>query len=211
MRALLAEFLARVPGMRVVAESGDAAQARLDATRTQANVVIADVELCVPRHGADAEPLLPALAPYRVLCLAGSGARDEVIQALRLGAWGVLYHTAHPARLVRQVRAAAAGAAWEDLEHVAHLLARPTRASQQRSLPAPIGLALSARERAIIIEVAAGASNAAIAQAMALRPQTVKNRLSAIFDKLGVSTRVELALYALHHQLLDPSPPGPPA
>ena len=67
---------------------------------------------------------------------------------------------------------------------------------------------LTRRELDIVREVTEGATNKDIALRFDLSEQTVKNHLSNIFDKLGVSTRLELALYAVHHRLLDaPLPP----
>jgi two-component system nitrate/nitrite response regulator NarL len=197
--ALVAEFLSQAPGVSVEGRTLDLAHARQLATASQAHVVVMDLEL-YRFADAVATGLLAPDAPYRVLVLAGPSVDGHAIDAMRQGVWGVVYQNAHPARLLRQVRAAAAGAPWEDLPLVAHLLTpRPherTSAALEQSHPW-----LSRRERDLIVEVAAGATNADIARSLGLRPQTVKNRLSSIFDKLGVSTRLELALYAVHHEL----------
>jgi DNA-binding NarL/FixJ family response regulator len=67
----------------------------------------------------------------------------------------------------------------------------------------PPASSLSGRELEIVEAVLGGATNKDIAAQFGISPQTVKNHLSSIFDKLGVSTRLELALYARHHHLLD--------
>ena len=72
------------------------------------------------------------------------------------------------------------------------------RGAVEFSRPVPT---LTPREREIVTAVAEGATNRDVAIRFGLSPQTVKNYLSDIFDKLGVSSRLELALYALHHQL----------
>jgi DNA-binding NarL/FixJ family response regulator len=64
---------------------------------------------------------------------------------------------------------------------------------------------LSQREREIVALVAQGYKNKEIAEKMFISEQTVKNHLHNIFDKLGVSDRLELALYAIHKGLHDPS------
>jgi len=61
--------------------------------------------------------------------------------------------------------------------------------------------ALSTREREIVVLVAQGFKNKEMAERMFISEQTVKNHLHNIFDKLGVSDRLELALYAIHHNL----------
>jgi len=67
---------------------------------------------------------------------------------------------------------------------------------------------LTPRELQIITAVVEGASNKEIGEQFGLSTQTVKNHLSSIYDKLGVSSRLELALFAVHHRLLDQRPPG---
>jgi two-component system nitrate/nitrite response regulator NarL len=67
------------------------------------------------------------------------------------------------------------------------------------------GAALSQREREIVVLVAQGFKNKEMAERMFISEQTVKNHLHNIFDKLGVSDRLELALYAIHHNLHDQS------
>ena len=63
---------------------------------------------------------------------------------------------------------------------------------------------LTARERQVVQLVVAGCSNDRIAERLLIRPQTVKNQLSRIYAKMGVSTRVQLAVYAVRHGLAEP-------
>ena len=63
---------------------------------------------------------------------------------------------------------------------------------------------LTARERQVVQLVVAGCSNDRIAERLLIRPQTVKNQLSRIYAKVGVSTRVQLAVYAVRHGLAEP-------
>jgi len=64
---------------------------------------------------------------------------------------------------------------------------------------------LTPRELEITAEVISGYTNREIAEKLTISQQTVKHHLSNIFDKLGVYNRVELALFALHHNIIDPS------
>jgi DNA-binding NarL/FixJ family response regulator len=68
--------------------------------------------------------------------------------------------------------------------------------------PSPIDT-LTRRELRIVAAIVDGATNRDIAERLGLSEQTVKNHLSHIFDKVGVSNRLELALFAIHHKLLD--------
>ena len=71
-------------------------------------------------------------------------------------------------------------------------------------------ISLTNRERDIVRVVLEGASNRVIADRLGLREQTVKNHLSSIFSKLGVSSRLELALFVLEHGIVERRP-GPPS
>ena len=82
---------------------------------------------------------------------------------------------------------------------VQHLRATTREAAPART-PAML---LTRRELQIVAAIVEGASNKDIGQQFGLSEQTVKNHLSHIFDKVGVSNRLELALYAVHHKLLE--------
>jgi two-component system, NarL family, nitrate/nitrite response regulator NarL len=73
----------------------------------------------------------------------------------------------------------------------------------RRHAPALPTFRLTARERQVVQLVAAGCSNDRIAERLQIRPQTVKNQLSRIYAKMGVSTRVQLAVYAVRHGLAE--------
>lgn len=62
---------------------------------------------------------------------------------------------------------------------------------------------LTAREKQVVVLVAAGYTNRDIAQEFGVSEQTIKHHIANIFDKLGVSNRLELLLFALHHRLID--------
>jgi len=69
--------------------------------------------------------------------------------------------------------------------------------------PAVPTFRLTARERQVVQLVVAGCSNDRIAERLLIRPQTVKNQLSRIYSKMGVATRVQLAVYAVRHGLAE--------
>ncbi|MEZ5294439.1 MAG: response regulator transcription factor [Vicinamibacterales bacterium] len=138
----------------------------------------------------------------RLLLLASATTSARVLDALRLGAWGVVRFDAHPEELLALIRAAGAGQAWDELRYAGQFLKEVRRdGGVEPLLSAPV--ALTPRELQVVAALVGGASNAAIAGNLGLRPQTIKNRLSTIFDKVGVSSRLELALYAVHHRLAD--------
>ncbi len=135
----------------------------------------------------------------RVVVLTAGIDDDQQLAALEAGACGILLKQAVTAILFKCIRTVMAGQFWVGRESVASVVAALRRAR----LPAkalPFGL--TARQLTIVQEVAAGATNRDIAALMKTREDTVKHHLSSIFDKCGVSNRVELAMFAVNHGLL---------
>jgi len=122
--------------------------------------------------------------------------------ALTLGAHGVLLKDALASALCDCVRAVARGDYWIGREEVRDLVQALRRVDQPAPAPSPADT-LTARELQMVGAVFEGASNRDIALRFNLSEQTVKNHLTKVFDKVGVSSRLELALYAGHHHLLD--------
>ena len=125
----------------------------------------------------------------------------QTVEAVRLGAVGVLTPNADAGVLLRCLRAVCAGTLWIPRESIAQLIAAPSR-QPQCELGRPFGL--TQRELDVVRSVAEGYSNREIAQRLAVKEDTVKHHVSAAFDKTGTFSRVELALFALHHQLARP-------
>jgi DNA-binding NarL/FixJ family response regulator len=142
--------------------------------------------------------------PVRTLLLTASIDKPQIVQALKLGAYGVILKECTTRRLFDGIRCVMAGQYWVGRESVSDLI----KALRSVSLPpggaAPAkGFGLTPRELEIVPLVVAGYSNPDIAQRCSISEQTVKHHMSNIFDKLGVSNRLELALFAVNHQLRD--------
>jgi two-component system, NarL family, nitrate/nitrite response regulator NarL len=134
----------------------------------------------------------------RVIVLLDSSEQIAVIEAFRAGAHGVFCRT-EPFRLLGKcIQCVANGQIWansRELHFLLEALAQP-KASATVNLKAGL---LSAREIDVVMCVAEGLSNREIAQRLKLTEHTIKNYLFRIFDKLGVSSRVEVVLYALRN------------
>ena len=132
---------------------------------------------------------------------------DETITALQLGARGVILKESATQLLYRCLQAVMAGEYWVGHERVHDIVQHLARGHAQRptrtATPAQM---LTRRELQVVAAIVEGASNKDIGQQFGLSEQTVKNHLSHIFDKVGVSNRLELALYAVHHKLLKKAP-----
>lgn len=129
----------------------------------------------------------------------------DIVTALQLGARAVVLKESASDVLYKCIQAVMQGQYWLSRKPVPTLVAalREVAASERGATRKHFGL--TPREREIIGAVLAGSSNSDIATKFSISEKTVKHHLTNIFDKVGVSTRLELALFALHHRL-EPIP-----
>ena len=138
----------------------------------------------------------------RVVLLTASIEQEESVLALQLGARGIVLKDSSIDLVFRCIRSVASGQYWVGHERVSDLVEALRRENTADADGAPKPR-LTARERDVVGAIVEGATNKDIAQQFGVSEQTVKNHLSNIFDKLGLSNRLELALYAVHHRLLE--------
>ncbi len=144
----------------------------------------------------------------RVIILTASEDKNEFVQAMKLGCSGIVLKQTAPDLIVKSIRKVHSGEIWLD-SHTTAAVMRQFSTALEGGHAATSELAgkgrerspLSAREREIVALVAQGYKNKEMAEKMFISEQTVKNHLHNIFDKLGVSDRLELALYAIHKGL----------
>ena len=142
----------------------------------------------------------------RVIVLTASEDKNEFVQAMKLGCSGIVLKQTAPELIVKSIRKVHSGEIWLD-SHTTAAVMRQFSTGLDNSSSGQGGSKnrerspLSAREREIVALVAQGYKNKEMAEKMFISEQTVKNHLHNIFDKLGVSDRLELALYAIHKGL----------
>jgi two-component system, NarL family, nitrate/nitrite response regulator NarL len=139
--------------------------------------------------------------PTRVIVLTAAEDDRDVVRAMRLGARGVVLKQSASDLLLKSIHKVYDGEIWLDNRMTAEVIdafKKSAEAGQRREKPL-----LSDREKEIVQLVAQGFRNREIGEKLFISEQTVKNHLHNIFDKLGVSDRLELALYAIHHRLID--------
>jgi DNA-binding NarL/FixJ family response regulator len=127
----------------------------------------------------------------------------DAVRAMRLGARGIVLKQSASDLLVKSIHRVHAGEIWLDNRITTEVLKAFTKSSDggpKRDKPL-----LSSRETEIVKLVAGGLRNKEIGEKLFISEQTVKNHLHNIFDKLGVSDRLELALYAIHHRMIETS------
>ena len=137
----------------------------------------------------------------KVIVLTASEEERDIVRAMRLGARGVILKQTATDMLIKSIRKVYQGEIWLDKRMMAEVMRAFTKSSEQgvkRDKPL-----LSDREKEIVQLVAQGFRNREIGEKLFISEQTVKNHLHNIFDKLGVSDRLELALYAIHHRLIE--------
>jgi DNA-binding NarL/FixJ family response regulator len=139
--------------------------------------------------------------PTRVIVLTAAEDDRDVIRAMRLGARGVVLKQSASDLLVKSIRKVQDGEFWLDNRMTAEVIDAFKKAAEsgQRGEKRLV----SDREKEIVQLVAQGFRNREIGEKLFISEQTVKNHLHNIFDKLGVSDRLELALYAIHHRLVS--------
>jgi DNA-binding NarL/FixJ family response regulator len=142
----------------------------------------------------------------KVIVLTASDDKNEFVQAMKLGCSGIVLKQTAPELIVKSIRKVNGGEIWLDSHTTAAVMRQfaspgepggPANGSTKTRERSP----LSQREREIVQLVAQGFKNKEMAEKMFISEQTVKNHLHNIFDKLGVSDRLELALYAIHKGL----------
>ena len=202
----LQKLLSLEKDFEVVAQVGDGDQVLRAIEEHHPDVLLLDLKL----PGTHGLTILQKLqisqnATTKVIVLTASDDRNEFVQAMKLGTSGIVLKQSPTELLLKSIRRVHAGEIWLDSSTTAAVV-RQLASSEDRS-PAPRNgrvrerSPLSQREREIVALVSQGFKNKEMAQKMFISEQTVKNHLHNIFDKLGVSDRLELALYAIHKKL----------
>ena len=202
VRAGLRALLEREPGLMVVGEAADCAQARA-ALGARPDILLLDADL---ESGLEGLPeLLAAAEGARLLLLASRDEPQAHERALGLGALGLVWKQAPPQVLLKAIEKVHAGEAWFDRAVIAGVLSRLRRPEFRQETPEADKMAqLTARERELIPLVAQGLRNKEIAERLFISEVTVRHHLTRIFQKLEVADRAELMLYALRHGLAEP-------
>lgn len=203
------QILELEPGVVVVGEAVDGDDALRQVAMTAPDVLLLDLQM--PRRTGF--EVLAALAEtgssVKTVLLSGAVDRVQTIEAFRIGARGVLRKDADVELLVDCLHNVTAGRYWMEQDVVTgQEPAKGGVPAGQATGPEAKGdclppVPLTRRELQVVAAIVDGASNDDIGQRYGMRTQTVKNHLTNIFDKLGVSSRLELAMFAVSHHLIE--------
>ena len=207
LRRGLAALLGQQADLKVVGEAGDAAAALHVLPDAKPDVVLLDNHLPGVR-GVDAIADLRAASPTsHIVMLTVSDDEADLVAALRAGAQGYLLKTMDSAPLADAVRRAARGESVVSPEMMGKLVAAlqaPGLAAGDEAAASDAAAeprsALSMREEDVLHEIAAGASNKAIARTLGIAETTVKIHVQHILRKLGLTSRVQVAVYATERE-----------
>ncbi|HYP13602.1 MAG TPA: response regulator transcription factor [Bryobacteraceae bacterium] len=200
----LRKLLTLEDDIEVVGEASDGREVVQVVQETQPDVLILDLRMPHMDGLAALQALQQVEKKARVIVLTASEDKNEFVQAMKLGCSGIVLKQTAPELIVKSIRKVNAGEIWLDSHTTAAVMRQfaapgdvvPGAAAKGRERSP-----LSQREREIVSLVAQGYKNREMAEKMFISEQTVKNHLHNIFDKLGVSDRLELALYAIHKGL----------
>lgn len=199
-RSGIKALLQRQPDFEVVGEAGDGLEGLKRAKSLKPDVVLLDLHM-PGISGREAVQLIVEEVPEtRVVMLTVSEDADDLLEALRAGAQGYLLKNIDADFLINAVRRAAAGEAVMSSQMTAKLMQNVCRANKQS--PVADHEKLSPREREILLFLARGSSNKEIARTLDLAESTVKIHIQGILRKLGMSSRVQAAVYAVEHGLV---------
>lgn len=197
-------LLGSQPGLVVVGEAADGEEAVKLTSELRPDILLLD--LSMPRMpGLEALRELTDAAPYlRTILLTSEIEKKQVLEALQLGARGIVLKNAVLEDLTASVRSVMAGHYWLRGGEVTNLVS-VLKELMVEAAPAPKNtFGLTPRELDVVRNVVQGGTNRDIATSLGISEETVKRHLTNAFDKTGVSNRLELALFAMHHQLVAP-------
>ncbi len=200
----LRKLLEAEKDFKVIGEAADGGEAIEMAQQLKPDVLLLD--LAMPRvPGLEAlRQLGSSVEAIKVILLTAAIEREQIVDALHHGVRGVVLKESATELLLKSIRCVMSGQYWVGRESVSDLVriirdltAIPEQGTRKRSYN------LTPRELDIISAIVDGYTNKDIAEKFAIAEQTVKHHLGNIFDKLGVSNRLELALFAVNHNLVE--------
>ena len=204
----LCRLLALEEDFTIVAQAHDGREVLQVLQEHEPDILLLDLKMPNLDGLGTLQKLQAARNRTKVIVLTASEDKSEFVQAVKFGTSGIVLKQTATELLIKSIRKVYAGEIWLDSNTTAAVMRQFASAEESPAAAAPPPPTrdrerspLSQREREIVSLVAQGFKNKEMAEKMFISEQTVKNHLHNIFDKLGVSDRLELALYAIHNNL----------
>jgi DNA-binding NarL/FixJ family response regulator len=197
----LRKLLSLEEDFQVIGEAEDGKEAVEMVQKLMPDILLLDLKMPNLSGIGALEALGDKNKTTRVIVLTASEDEAAVVQAMRMGTAGIVLKQTATELLIKSIRKVYDGEIWLDSRMTTAVM---KEFSQPAPVREPIKTVLSTREREVVALVCQGFRNKEIAEKMFISEQTVKNHLHNIFDKLGVSDRLELALFAIHKKLNEP-------
>ena len=208
-RVGIRKVLAVEDDLRVVAQAETLTQALSALAKFPADVLLFESRISPNPQEAAAE-ILKHAPNVKLIVITPEADADQTVEYLRRGVRGIVTRAIAPDLLLRCVRKVAEGETWLDNRGVNWVIEAYRAQATQLTAPRPKNL-LSTKELLIVSCVSQGMRNKEIAQQVGTTEQVIKNYLRKVYDKLGVSDRLELALYCIHHRLMEKNGAAPAA
>jgi len=197
----LRRLLEAEPGFAIVGETGDGSKAAALVRDLKPDILLLGFATSSVTAADTVKAIGESDRSTKTILLTDRVDTAEVMQVIQRGARGIVPKDSAPELLFESIRAVMAGHLWLDKKQADGAVPALRKLEAERRRTKAFGL--TRREIEIVRAVVAGYTNKEIAEQSSLSENTVKSHLTHIFNKSGASNRVELALFAAHHRLLD--------
>jgi two-component system, NarL family, nitrate/nitrite response regulator NarL len=203
-RCALRRLLEAERDFRVIDEASDAATVARLTSQLTPDILLLDLALTRRKELQIPSGLASHFSPTRIVIMVTAIETAQIIEAFWLQAHGIVLKTSAPRAWFTSIRSVIAcnycigGQSVALLADAFHDFLR-----QENGAIPPKDYGLTPREMDILAQIVAGRSNRQAGQEFSIGERTVKHHLTNIFNKIGVSNRVELALFALNNRLLE--------
>jgi RNA polymerase sigma factor (sigma-70 family) len=201
VRLGLRSLLARHPGFDVVAEAATESEAVQKALEYKPDIVLLDIRLAGGNGVAACEAIMAQLPDTKIIMLTSYAEDEMLFAAIRAGAVGYVLKQVGTQDVIRAIEAAGRGEAMLDPSLTQRVFQEMRRAIKREEATAFDEL--TDQEKQVLMLITEGKTNREIAEALFLSEGTVRNYVSSVLSKLGVSNRAEAAAYAIQHHLKD--------
>jgi DNA-binding NarL/FixJ family response regulator len=196
----LRKLLEAEPGLRIVGEAADGEETVRVVGKLNPKILLLDFSTPAVTGVETLRQLGKLRLQTRTIIVTAAIEKEQVIELLQLGAHGIVLRDSALKLLLKSIRCVNDGQYWVGRESISDLIQALRRMTAEDRTSAPgRDFGISSREMQVVTHVVAGYTNKDLGQKLGISEQTVKHHLTNIFDKLGVSNRLELVLFAIDH------------